>query len=318
MMAKRQSRSSGSGAGFAFFALLVVIGLIVKFFWWIVGTAAVVGAIAAVYVVARRVRESRAEAALRADELAYRAEQENRRAQRRNDDLFSPLTPELPVESSTGQRGGPKMPALARTPAELKTLLAEKKPGWRWVAFGSVLVQRQAAVRSRLRDCQLGYSARANVRLSRGADVAGFVTTQMDALLRLTKQAESFMLAPAFMGVFGKPGDEASADGDGIVQVANRLMDYHERFLELAEQCRDVEVPTRDTELMRDCSDLMRIPLNGYEQFIGDFLKRIKEVEELAPYARGPFEVDPVMLSFDVDDRLLDIIARRVKAAVKA
>jgi hypothetical protein len=36
------------------------------------------------------------------------------------------------------------------------------------------------------------------------------------------------MLTPAFVGVFGEPGDEGSADADAILHAANRLMDYHE------------------------------------------------------------------------------------------
>ncbi|MGE5697670.1 MAG: hypothetical protein ACM4D3_21270 [Candidatus Sericytochromatia bacterium] len=320
MMARRRSGSSDNVGCATIFALLLVIGLIVKYFWWIVAGIAIVGAIAATYVIARRVADHRAEAALRADELAYRAELESRRAQRRQSkDLFGlSITSEFPAEASKDQPAAAELPPLARTSAELKTLVKEEKEGWRWVAFGSVLSQRQAAVRSRLRDCRLGYSARATARLNTGVEVASFVTARMDALLRLTDQVETFMLAPAFKEVFGEPGDESTADADGIIQVANRLMDYHERFLELAEQCLGVDVPTLYTDLMRDCSDLMRIPLDGYEDFIDDFLKRLREMAELAPYARGPFEVDPVLLSFDLDGRLLDIITRRLKAAAKA
>ncbi|MFZ0834991.1 MAG: hypothetical protein WAM92_18330 [Mycobacterium sp.] len=320
MMARRRSDSNDNVGCVTIFALLLVIGLIVKFFWWIVAGIAIVGAIAAAYVIARRVADHRAEAALRADELAYRADLESRRAQRsQSTDLFgTSITPEFPAVPSADQQAAVEMPALARTPAELRTLLKEKKPGWRWVAFGSVLVQRQAGVRSRLRDCELGYSAGPTTRLNTGVEVADFVTARMDALLRLTSQVEAFVSAPAFKEVFGAAGDESTADADGIVQVANRLMDYHERFLELAELCRDVEVPTQYTELMRNCSDLMRIPLDGYEDFVDDFVLRLREMAELAPYAPGPFEVDPVLLGFDLDDRLLDIITRRLKAAAKA
>ena len=37
------------------------------------------------------------------------------------------------------------------------------------------------------------------------------------------------MLTPAFVGVFGDPDDETTADAEGILHIANRLMDYLER-----------------------------------------------------------------------------------------
>ena len=65
------------------------------------------------------------------------------------------------------------------------------------------------------------------------------MTDCMEEVRQLVGQSEAFMLAPAFMEVFGSKGDESTADTDGILHVANRLMDYHERFLKLAERCRD-------------------------------------------------------------------------------
>ena len=75
----------------------------------------------------------------------------------------------------------------------------------------------------------------------------------MEERSQLVGQLEAFMLAPAFMEVLGSKGDESTADADGIVHVANRLMDYHERFLALAERCRDFQVPSRYMGLKRDC-----------------------------------------------------------------
>ena len=53
VMAKRRSRSSG-GSGFAaLFGVLLIIGLIAKFFWWLVGIAAAVGLFFAIRALVR-------------------------------------------------------------------------------------------------------------------------------------------------------------------------------------------------------------------------------------------------------------------------
>lgn len=41
----------------------------------------------------------------------------------------------------------------------------------------------------------------------------------------------------------------------------------HERFLELAERCRALSVPSAYVPLLSDCSQLMNIPLAGYRAF---------------------------------------------------
>jgi hypothetical protein len=125
----------------------------------------------------------------------------------------------------------------------------------------------------------------------------------MEDLNQLATQVEAFMLAPAFMAVFGSRCDASTADADGIVHVANRLMDYHERFLELAERCRDFAAPSQYTDLMRYVRELMGMPLDAYNTFIDDFVDRIAEMPELIRHARGTVEADPVVLHMHVDDR---------------
>ena len=113
-------------------------------------------------------------------------------------------------------------------------------------------------------------------------------------------------------------GDESTADADGILHVANRLMDYHERFLTLAERCRDFQTPAHYAGLMRDCSQLMNIPLEGYRTFIDDFVELIGEIPELMRHARGTVEADTISLHMDVDDRLVKRITKQVRAAAKS
>lgn len=224
----------------------------------------------------------------------------------------SPTPPE--VGTSDEEAGPIEVAAVAYTAGELAKLVKEKAPCWRWAAFASVLVQRRASLQARLHDSALGYTTPTGARLYTGAEVRYFVTERMDELSQLVEQVESFMLAPAFVGMFGDPDDESTADADGILHIANRLMDYLEQFLELSELCRGVSAPSKYAELMRDCARLADVPLEGYRAFIDEFVERLGEMAELLRYAKGTVEVDPVVLHMDVDDHLLARITRRVKA----
>jgi hypothetical protein len=135
---------------------------------------------------------------------------------------------------------------------------------------------------------------------------------RMDELLTLAGQMESFMLTPAFVGVFGEPGDEGSADADGIIHAANRLMDYHERFLGLAERCRGLAAPSHFGGLLRDLAHLMDAPLAGYRAFINEFVERVGEMPEMLHYARGTIELDPVLLHIEADGKLLERISKQL------
>lgn len=108
------------------------------------------------------------------------------------------------------------------------------------------------------------------------------MTGRMEDLNQLAAQVEAFMLKPAFMAVFGSRCDASTADADGIVHVANRLMDYHERFLELAERFLDFAAPSQYTDLR-------------------------------ARHRRRR----PVVLHMHVDDRLLQRISKQVRVAAK-
>jgi hypothetical protein len=134
----------------------------------------------------------------------------------------------------------------------------------------------------------------------------------MDELLTLVNQVESFMLTPAFVGVFGGPGDEGSADADDILRAANRLMDYHERFLRLAERCRGLAAPSRYAGLLRDLAHLMDAPLAGYRTFINEFVERVDEMPAMLHYASGTVELDPVLLHMEAHDKLLERISKQL------
>jgi hypothetical protein len=324
---KRYSRRRGRGVGVVVaFGALLLVGLAVKFFGWLAAAAAVVGLFFAASALARNVRQRQAVAAGEAEELAYRADRQHQWA-RRGDSrgfygvsgavLMRSISPEPPPMSSDVPDEELEVAAVVTTPDGLTTLLAEKAQGWRFAAFASVLVQRRAIVQSRLLDCELGYATPTGMRAQSGIEVGRFVTGRMEDLSHLVEQVEASMLTPAFMAVFGSRCDAGAADADGIVHVANRLMDYHERFLELAERCRDFAAPSQYTDLMRDVRELMGIPLDAYNAFIDDFVDRIAEMPELLRHARGTVEADPVLPHMHVDDRLLQRISKQVRATAK-
>ena len=146
-----------------------------------------------------------------------------------------------------------------------------------------------------------------------GPDVAGFVTDSMHELSRLVDQLQGFMSAPAFMGVFGGH-DEDAADADGIQHVANRLMDLHERFLALAERCRNLEAPSKYDGLKRDLTRLMEIPLDGFRVFIDEYVELVEALPELVRDGDGIVH-EAVTLDMNLDDRLITRINKQVRAA---
>ena len=196
---------------------------------------------------------------------------------------------------------------MVYTQSELTALLQEKAQCWRYAAFVSVLVQRRAAVAARVRDARLGFGEPSGETASSGYVVAHFFTDRMLELSEIVDQVDDFMLTPAFSEVFGDPHDGDSADSDGIIHAAHRLMDYHDRMLALAERCRSVTVPHRYAELKRDAARLMVIPLEGFHTFIEEFIDRVAEMHDVARYASGDVQLDPVVLGVADDD---DLIAR--------
>jgi hypothetical protein len=291
-------------------------------FWLVLVLAACVALYFAIRVRAAK-RGHRELSAEVSEEIAQRADQQNRWAQRgdargvygeQGAELMKSVDPEPDISAEVKTPAEyPKAAAVAYTAADLDTLLSDKLPCWRWAAFASVLVQRRAEVRSRLRDIELGYSAPSGERANSGPQVGRFVAERMDDLLVLVKQVEAFMLTPAFMGAFGDPSHESSADAEGIVHAANRLMDYHERFLALAERCRGLSAPSDYEELLGDLEKLMDVPLGSYRKFIDDFVERVGEMPEMLHYAHGgTVELDPVVLHMDVDDELLARINKQL------
>jgi hypothetical protein len=201
---------------------------------------------------------------------------------------------------------------IVPTPAALAQMLNEKRSCWRFATFASILFQRWATVEERRVRVVLGYRADPSRQPNTSSEVALVVLEYLRASDDLVKEVDAFMRAPTFMGVFGDPSDESTADADGIVRTAHRLMDYYDRFLELAEQCRDCSVPTRYAELLRDCALLVNVPLRDFGAFVDDVLVRFEELR--VNVARGHDDVwlEPVLLRTTTDDHLIWSILDRL------
>lgn len=198
---------------------------------------------------------------------------------------------------------------VVHTDAELSTMLTDRPPCWRYAAFVSVLVQRRDAVRSRLLDALTGYATPSGEKVPGGVQAGLFFTERLEELSQFVNQIDDFMLSAAFQGVFGGMFDEDSADADGIVQAANRLMDYHDGLLCLSERIRGVAVPADCRDLRRDFGLLTVLPLEAFERFIDDFIDRVAEMGDVARFATGNVQLDPVELGVADDGDLLEKVS---------
>ena len=111
----------------------------------------------------------------------------------------------------------------------------------------------------------------------------------------------------------GGGGDEASADADAIVHVANRLMGYHEALLVEAETCVQTPVESDVYVFVQDTNALVLIPLVAFDELISTLCARIGQAQELLPYAYGStIQLDDVTISPVVPDGLLDRITAQI------
>jgi hypothetical protein len=107
------------------------------------------------------------------------------------------------------------------------------------------------------------------------------------------------------------------AELDAMLTKKPQCWDYHDRLLALSERCRSVTVPHSYAELQRDTGLLMVIPLEGYTTFIDDFVGRVAEMHDVARYASGDVQLDPVMLSITDDDELISRVGRQISQAAR-
>ncbi|MCV7220827.1 hypothetical protein [Mycolicibacterium elephantis] len=319
-------RGSDSGGAAAFFGVLVLIWVVINYYWVIVGVGAAIGLFFGIRALIRREQERRLAAEREAEILAYRADRQHRWALRGDTrgvygvegaELMKSITPQPDIPPAGTAEDEKPYAAIAYTAEDLDVLLRERPTGWTWAAFVSVLVQRYAKVRPRLRDCELNYSAAPIRHLRSGWEVAAYFEDCVDDVCELTERLESFMHSPAFKDVIGFD-DEDLADADGILHVANRMMDFHERFVELAERCRDVSVPSAYSGLLTDCTHLMGIPLDGFRACIDELVEIVEGMPDVLRHAPSDdVYLGAVVLEIVADDRLMERICKQIEAAAR-
>lgn len=287
--------------------MLLAVGFVIKFIWWIVGAVAVVGLFFAGKVLLRHVRERRELAAERALDLTLRADRQHRwtiagdsrgvygSAGAAAMQVVSPS----PVMASADDDGLPVTATMAVTAAEFAALAEQKPSGWEWALFTSVLVKRQHEILPRVRDSELGFTSSTTTRVYSGAELAGCLVGVIDEMVSTARQVERFLAAPAFTAAFGAPG--SNGDVEAITHVANRLMDYHERFLALSESCRSVSAPSQFDTVIGDCGRLLTRPLEGYRDFIAELVDVIESLPKFLPHAAGDVHLGAIALDIDID-----------------
>ncbi len=227
--------------------------------------------------------------------------------------MARPIDP-TPKRIVPPHEGASEIAQVATTKEALSRLIADKPPAWPWAVFTSVLVQRRNALQTRLRSIASGYQPRSGAVPLDGHRYSVVAYEAMEEIADIGTQAERFLLSPAFKGAFGADGDH-SADADGIVSIANRLMDYHEAFLRQAEICLQTPVEVEAIVFLQDMGAFAMSPLIGYEKFIPTMCSRIGEAQELLPYTSEDtvIKLDEVLLDITLPDGLMDRVFAHVR-----
>lgn len=296
----------------AFAAVVSVILMAISWgtpvFWWLLVTAAIGGAIAGARPALELARDHIERSRRRRSEIKGRAELQNRWVlEGDNRGVYgttgaalmrhiSPLPNLEPHETEAA--------AVVYTADELKRLLEDKLPGWRSATFVSVVVQRQAAVSARLLDVEIGYAPMHRQPVYGAQHLHAILHRLLSEMVENMAKVEALMTAPSFTTVFSSESLEDTGRADDIVHMAHRLMDYHDRYLIIVEQCLALDVSPAHTDVQRDCARFLSIPLNGFRPFVNDMVERVAEMGEVQRWARAPIKLPPVYLGLDDDDKL--------------
>jgi hypothetical protein len=319
-------RVSDSGGFAAAFVLVLTLGVIVEFFWWFVGAATLVGLFFAGRALLREVARRRELAEEREAALRRRADRQHRWLLTSDSrGLYGPEgasamravlpQPSIPDVESAAEQEDQAVARLATTESELAVLIAEKPQAWPQAVFGSVLVQKMTPLLPRVRDSALGFTPSSpDKQVCSSWQLKQILFGTFDELLSAIRQLESFMSAPAFMESFGDPTDSSTADPAAIKHTANRLMDYHDRFLELSERCRGLSASCEHSELLADCARLLDMPLQSYQEFIAEYAEVIKSLPEVLEHATGVVDMGAVTMDLNIDHRLMSRILKRLSA----
>ncbi|MGE2734874.1 hypothetical protein [Mycolicibacterium vaccae] len=216
-----------------------------------------------------------------------------------------------------GGSGAVSVAMVVPTPELLGQMLEQRPACWTWAAFASALFQRWAGLEERKTAQVLGADVRATDTLRTrtlrtSAEVAEFVAGQMRGADDIVARVNVFLASPEFAAVFGTPGDESTADAEGILAAADHLGHCYHRLLELAERIRSTEVPPEHAALLADCARFSNQHLQDFGWFVNDVLHRLEEMQNRVMLGQKPFPVE-LRLCATTDDQLIWSILDRLQ-----
>lgn len=324
-------RRSNSGGFLAVVGWLLILGVIVEFFWWlaaaVAGVAALVGLFFAGRALLREMDRRRELAEEREFALRRQADRQHRWLLSGDSrglygsegaSAMRAVIPDPTIPDGDEAQENTEVARLATNDREMTMLITEKPAAWPQALFGSVLVQRMNPLLPRSRDSALGYTpSSSRTRVSSGTRLVHILVELLDELSSTVGQVHSFMSAPAFMESFGDPTDNSTADPTAVTHTANRLMDYHDRFLELSERCRGLSASCEYSDLLADCARLFDKPLQTYRTFIAEYVEVIESLPQVLEHATGPVHLGNIVMELEYDARLFKRIFNRLKEISK-
>jgi len=180
---------------------------------------------------------------------------------------------------------------IARTSDELAALFEERPPMWAHTAFISVLMQRRSAVTARLKEVSLG-PADPTITWNKNLPAAILLAAGIGEFISLREQLADLVISTPVQQMF----DADRRDPDFIVLAANRIMDYHDKFLELAENTRKHRVRRETYPLQKLVWQSDVETLDRFGDFIAAYLRRLGQGEEALRYGSGRVELGQVNL----------------------
>ena len=231
----------------------------------------------------RVIDESSADAALRA-----RAEQQEQWiAQGDSRGVYGDFGAQL-MDSLADQRqplgSQAEIAQLARTDAELEALIEHQPAMWTAAVFVSVIVQRRIALERRLSEVRLGSRHPNSLEWKYGDELSRFgFEDEIDRQIRLAEGLINFVTPERFIRALNQ-GDQV--DPELIIETANQLMDYHRRYLELADSIRVYCNP--DTlDIQRFVWGQLIEQLDKFDTFINELVDVLSAGEDALRYSSG-------------------------------
>lgn len=324
-MAARHYSTPSDGSVFAgILGLLFLVGVVIEYIWWFVGAAVLVGVFFACRALLRQLeKEHQQELEEESDEEFERT----RRAERQR--RWTLMGDERAVYGEDGaaarravaedqaqdQDHDEDFPVaeIATTRSGLNALVRDKPSAWPQALFVSVLVQRLTPLLPRVRDAELGFMVPTTGFTMSPRHLASEVVGLVDEMMATEQQVTNFMCAPAFMAAFASAAD-GEPDAEAIKHIANRTMDFFERFLELSERCRAMSVRSRHVDVVTECALILYGPLASYQEFIGDFVDLIEALPRVFEHAKGTVDMGTLGLYLTIDDKRYSRLLNRLDA----